>query len=175
MKRNIITCVAILALAFAAGQNIFAQTTGQTDTQNLELKITAVNQAGEVDLTALLTSLSIRYSVELTVLRDLSAQGYEPGQIWLALEITAASDTTLPDALVLAGETEGHGWGLLAQTLNIKPGSAEFFALKEKFGEHNGYVIATMNQEREKIGQENGKRGNGNGGGANGAGKGNKN
>jgi len=175
MKRKIIALAAILALALAAGQNLFAQTIDQTDTAGLEVQITALNQAGEEDLMALLTRLSIQYTVELTVLQDLSAQGYEPGQIWLALEITATSETTLTDALVLVGETEGHGWGVLAQALGVKPGSAEFFALKEKFGEHHGYVIIAMNQEREKNGQENGKRENGKGDGNGGAGKGNRN
>ncbi len=91
MKRKIIALAAILALAFAAGQNLFAQTDDQTDPQDLEDQITAVDQTGQEDLTALLTRLSIQYNVELTVLQDLSAQGYEPGQIWIALEITAAS------------------------------------------------------------------------------------
>lgn len=171
MKRKIVALAAILALALAAGQNLFAQ----TDTQDLEDEITQVNQAGGQDLTALLTRLSIQYSVELTVLQDLSAQGYEPGQLWLALEITAASDKTLADAIVLVGETEGHGWGVLAQALGIKPGSAEFFALKDKLGEHNDNVVAAMNHERGEKDQKNGKSENENGengGGANGAGNG---
>lgn len=157
MKRKIIALAAILALAFAAGQNLFAQTDDQTDPQDLEDQITAVDQTGQGDLTALLTRLSIQYNVELTVLQDLSAQGYEPGQIWLALEITAASTTTLQDALVLVDETEGHGWGVLAQKLGIAPGSAEFFALKEKLEEHNGAMISEMNQNREKNDQGKGK------------------
>ncbi len=160
MKRKIVSLAGILALALVAGQNLFAQ----TDTQDLEDEITQVNQAGQVDLTALLTRLSIQYNVELTVLLDLSAQGYEPGQLWLALEIRSASDKTLADALALVGETEGHGWGVLAQALGIKPGSAEFFALKNKPGEHNDNVVAAMNHEREKNGQENAKRENEDGG-----------
>ena len=173
MKRKIVALAGILALSLVAGQNLFAQ----TDTPDLEDEITQVNQAGEQDLTALLTRLSIQYSVELTVLQDLSAQGYEPGQLWLALEIRSASDKTLADALVLVGEAEGHGWGLVAQALGIKPGSAEFFALKTKLGERNENVVATMNHEREKNGQENGKGENENGennGGGKGEGKGNR-
>ena len=176
MKRKILAFVAILAVAFAAGQNLVAQTTAQTvdptKTQDLEDEITQMNQAGQEDLTALLTRMSTQYNVELSVLLDLSAQGYSPGQLWLALEITATSDTTLANALVLVGETEGQGWGVLAQALGVKPGSAEFFALKEKFGQHKGNVIWAMDLEHEKKGQENGKPENGKGG--NGAGKGNR-
>ena len=173
MKRKIVALAGILALALVAGQNLFAQ----TDKADLEDKITQVNQAGEQDLNALFTRLSIQYSVELTVLQDLGAQGYEPGQLWLALEIRSASDKTLADALVLVGETEGHGWGLLAQALGIKPGSAEFFALKTKLGERNENVVTAMNHEREKNGQGNGKGENKNGennGGGKGEGKGNR-
>ena len=173
MKRKIVAFAGILALALVAGQNLFAQ----TDKADLEDEITQVNQAGGQDLTALLTRLSIQYSVELTVLQDLSAQGYEPGQLWLALEIRSASDKTLADALILVGETEGYGWGVLAQALGVKPGSAEFFALKTKLGERNENVVAAMNHEREKNGQENGKGENENGennGGGKGEGKGNR-
>ena len=171
MKRKIIALAGILALAFVAGQNLFAQ----TDSPDLEDEIAQVNQAGEEDLTALLTRLSVQYNVELTVLLDLNAQGYEPGQLWLALEIRSASDKTLAEALTLVGETKGHGWGVLAQALGIKPGSAEFFALKTKLGERNENMVATMNHEREKNGRENGQRENENGekrGGGSGADKG---
>jgi len=155
MKRKIIALAAILALAFAAGQNLFAQPDDQTDPQDLEDQITAVDQTGQEDLTALLTRLSIQYNVELTVLQDLSAQGYEPGQIWLASKLPR-HPLRLSRCSCPVDETEGHGWAFSPKT-GHSAGSAEFFALKEKLEEHNGSMISEMNQNREKNDQGKGK------------------
>lgn len=164
MKKKIIVLLAMLVLAFATTQGIFAQDTTETD--NLDNEVNALNQAATEDPTALLTKLSVEFSVDLVVLQDLYTQGYTPGQIWLALEITKTSTTTitLQDAILVAGTTEGHGWGVLAQTLGIAPGSADFHALKLNWGQHQGQLIKEMNQEREQNGNGNANDGNGKGG-----------
>lgn len=149
MKRNIITVLTVLALTFAVAQGAFAQ--AAENDYDFENEVNALNQAGVGDPTALLTKLSIEFSVDLVVLQDLYAQGYAPGQIWLALEIANASDTTLQDAILVAGATDGHGWGVLAQTLGIAPGSSEFHALKLSWGEHQGALVRAMKQEREQV------------------------
>ena len=180
MRKKIIVLLAMAVLAFATTQGVFAQDTTQTD--DLDNEVNALNQAATEDPTALLTKLSVEFSVDLVVLQDLYTQGYTPGQIWLALEISKASATTLQDAILVAGSTEGHGWGVLAQSLGIAPGSADFHALKLKWGEHQGQLLKEMNQEREQNGNayakgdENGGKGkggteNGNGGGNKGLGR----
>lgn len=178
MKKKIIVLLAMLVLAFAATQGVFAQDTAETD--DLDNEVNALNQAATEDPTALLTKLSIEFSVDLVVLQGLYTQGYTPGQIWLALEISKASDTTLQDAILVAGMTEGHGWGVLAQALGIAPGSADFHALKLKWGEHQGQMIKEMKQEREQFANANGNENggkwkggseSGNGGGYKGLGK----
>ena len=170
MKKKIIVLLAMAVLAFATTQGVFAQDTTETD--DLDNEVTALNQAATEDPTALLAKLSVEFSVDLVVLQDLYTQGYTPGQIWLALEISKASATTLQDAILVAGTTEGHGWGVLAQNLGIAPGSADFHALKLKWGEHQGQLLREMNQEREQNrnsnengGKEKGETESGNGGG----------
>ena len=101
MKKKIIVLLAMAVLAFATTQGVFAQDTTQTD--DLDNEVTALNQAATEDPTALLTKLSVEFSVDLVVLQDLYTQGYTPGQIWLALEISKASATTLQDAILVAG------------------------------------------------------------------------
>ena len=174
MKKKIIVLIAMAVLAFATTQGVFAQDTTETD--DLDNEVTALNQAATEDPTALLAKLSVEFSVDLVVLQDLYTQGYTPGQIWLALEISKASTTTLQDAILVAGSTEGHGWGVLAQTMGIAPGSADFHALKLKWGEHQGQLLREMNQEREQNGNGNGNEngGKGKGGTENGNGGGNK-
>lgn len=149
MRKNkkIIALLAILAFSFIAAVGLSAQTTGEGD--DLDEELSLVNDEGEQDLEGLLLKLSVEFNVDLVVLQDLSTQGYAPGEIWLALEISQATEKPLAESILLADGVEGHGWGILAQTIGIAPGSAEFFALKQKWGNHQGKIFKEMKQERE--------------------------
>lgn len=179
MRKNkkIIALLAILAFSFIAAMGLSAQTTGEDD--DLDEELSLLNEAGEEDLEGLLLKLSVEFNVDILVLEDLSAQGYAPGEIWLALEISQATEKPLAEAILLADGVEGHGWGILAQTIGITPGSAEFHALKLKWGDHQGKIFKEMKQERENnaYGKNKGEsegpspnsgNGNGNGSGKNG-------
>jgi len=146
-RKRLFAMMIALVLGFAAVGMAVAQTSDTTTTpatttttdpsvtsDDLTDEIATVDSAAALDNTALLTRLSAQFSVELSVLQDLSTQGYSAGQIWLALEISKQSGTPLADAVTTAVSmgTEGHGWGVLAKALGIDPGSAEFFQLKEQ-------------------------------------------
>lgn len=79
---------------------------------------------------ASLQKLALAFNVEMDMLTSLLEQGYTIGQIWLALEIMHATDTSLEEAIPLTADAQGHGWGVLASILGIDPGSEEFHALK---------------------------------------------
>ena len=149
MRKNkkIIALLAILAFSFIAAMGLSAQTTGEDD--DLDEELSLLNEAGEEDLEGLLLKLSVEFNVDILVLEDLSAQGYAPGEIWLALEISQATEKPLAETILLADGVEGHGWGILAQTIGIAPGSTEFHALKLKWGDHQGKIFKEMKQERE--------------------------
>jgi len=146
-SKKIIALLAILAFSFIAAMGLSAQTTGEDD--DLDEELSLVNEAGEEDLEGLFLKLSVEFNVDILVLQDLSTQGYAPGEIWLALEISQATEKPLAEAILLADGVEGHGWGILAQTIGIAPGSAEFHALKLKWGDHQGKIFKEMKQERE--------------------------
>jgi len=175
MRKNkkIIALLAILAFSFIAAMGLSAQTTGEDD--DLDEELSLVNEAGEEDLEGLFLKLSVEFNVDILVLQDLSTQGYAPGEIWLALEISQATEKPLAEAILLADGVEGHGWGILAQTIGVAPGSAEFHALKLKWGDHQGEIFKEMKQERENnaYGKDKGESegpgpnsGNGNGSGS---------
>jgi len=54
----------------------------------------------------------------------------------------------LADAVALAEGTEGHGWGVLAKVLGVKPGSDEFFALKGKILDRGGKIGKEAREEK---------------------------
>ena len=159
MRKNkkIIVLLAMLAFAFTTTQFAFSQES--TETEGFETEIEAIDEAGDENLPALLGMLSVEFEVDILVLEDLSAQGYTPGEIWLALEISLASEMTLEDAILVAEGTDGHGWGVLAQALDIKPGSDDFHALKLRWGDHQGRIVREMKEEREQneVGAQSGQ------------------
>jgi len=191
-KQKLLVFVLVLAVGFGSLYSAAAQTAETTpatttDSTDLQDEIAAVDEAAQIDNTALLTKLSAQFQVDLAVLQDLNAQGYTTGQIWLALEISLQSGKPLTDAVVQAASmnTSGHGWGVLAQALGIDPGSQEFFALKEKLqirtrtmasevaAEHGNRVM--MQQQTQNRAQTGAEQGNAHGAssgksGANGAG-----
>lgn len=192
-KQKLLVFVLVLAVGFGSLYSAAAQTAETTpatttDSTDLQDEIAAVDEAAQIDNTALLTKLSAQFQVDLAVLQDLNAQGYTTGQIWLALEISLQSGQPLADAVVQAASmnTSGHGWGVLAQALGIDPGSQEFFALKEKLqirtrtmasevaAEHGNRVM-TPQQQTQNRAQTGAEQGNAHGAssgksGANGAG-----
>ena len=78
---------------------------------------------------ALLVKLSASFDVPLSSLQALSAQGYKPGEIWLALTLAKVSGKSLDDVISLTVGKQGHGWGVVAQVLGVKPGSPQFVAM----------------------------------------------
>lgn len=104
------------------------------------------------DHAALITRLSEDFGVEQAALEALLAIGHSPGEVWLALEIMAATDVPLDQAVLMAENTEGHGWGELAQALGLAPGSADFMALKEKLGRGKGAQLREQERNNEATG-----------------------
>ena len=191
-KQKLLVFVLVLAVGFGSLYSAAAQTAETTpatttDSTDLQDEIATVDEAAQIDNTALLTKLSVQFQVDLAVLQDLNAQGYTTGQIWLALEISLQSGKPLADAVAQAASmnTSGHGWGVLAQALGIDPGSQEFFALKEKLqirtrtmasevaAEHGNRVMTqqqTQNRAQTGADQDNAHGAGSGKSGANGAG-----
>lgn len=191
IKGKMIMLLGAVALGLVPVSSSYAQTTVPPETTPVAGEVQPVpgvclDEDGDCDHLNLLTRLSETFGVELQALVDLVEQGYEPEEIWLALEIAAVSEgTTFEDALVMAKDQDGHGWGLLAKMVGVKPGSEEFRAMKEKYspwgnggGAAGARDDAVRNNAAHRNGQGNGKQdgqGNGSGNGrGNGRGAGRK-
>ncbi|MDX9784784.1 MAG: hypothetical protein RBT72_08545, partial [Spirochaetia bacterium] len=109
-KHGLVFLFAILA-AFVFTAGVFAQ----------EEEIVDLEALNTLEHEALMIKLQATFRVELRVLEGYVAEGYSPGQLWLALEIARERNMGLNEALVLAQDSDGHGWGLLAQKLGIDP------------------------------------------------------
>jgi len=96
-KQKLLVFVLVLAVGFGSLYSAAAQTAETTpatttDSTDLQDEIAAVDEAAQIDNTALLTKLSVQFQVDLAVLQDLNAQGlYRQGRYGLTLEISLQS------------------------------------------------------------------------------------
>lgn len=56
---------------------------------------------------------------------------YPPADVYLLADCAYRSGTSLDDALRIYEQHHGEGWGAMAKRMGIKPGSAEFHAMKQ--------------------------------------------
>jgi len=84
-----------------------------TDPSGYRAQIAARFRVGEVQITA--------------VLGDVSS----PADAYIVFRLGEMSRRPIDDVLKQYKTSKGKGWGVVAQSLGIKPGSAEFQALKK--------------------------------------------
>ena len=58
----------------------------------------------------------------------------EPGEVYIALEISKISKRPLDEILSVYKKDKTKGWGYIAKSVGIKPGSPEFHQMKNNTG-----------------------------------------
>ncbi|MBX2949245.1 MAG: hypothetical protein KF704_08195 [Crocinitomicaceae bacterium] len=145
------------ALAFTTGVS-YAQDyrTGDAD---LDANLKIVNTKGKENLSDFKLDLSKRFEVPLQKVEDCFTAGMNPGDAFMALQVASIQQIPVDNVIKVYKTDKSKGWGTMAQELGIKPGSAEFHALKGKAKEHsNGNAGKGKGQTKANgKGKENGK------------------
>ena len=68
----------------------------------------------------------------------LTTQRWTPGDVYYACALAYQAHLPCSDVVRTYGKDRGQGWGVVAMRLGIKPGSAQFHALKGQVGKSNG-------------------------------------
>lgn len=123
------------ALAFTTGVS-YAQDyrTGDAD---LDANLKIVNAKGKENLSDFKSGLSKRFDVPLQKVEDCFTAGMNPGDAFMALQVASIQKVPVDNVIKVYKNDKSKGWGAMAQELGIKPGSAEFHALKGKAKEHS--------------------------------------
>lgn len=106
-----------------------AQATGDAA---LDESLQGLNAAVKKDVGGFAKRLAQHYHMpEATVDWLLTTVGMTPGDAYMAAKVSRLSGRS-PEAVAEAYQkNRGKGWGVIARELGIKPGSAEFHALKK--------------------------------------------
>ena len=92
--------------------------------------LSSLNVQARADLPGFKAKLSAQFGVPLPRIEAIVAQVKLPGDAFMCLELGRMAHRP-PETVVRTYQRgKGKGWGVLAKELGIKPGSAEFHALK---------------------------------------------
>lgn len=125
------TTVLALALALTLPATVMA---GGLDAFIKELDVKA-----SADLGAFKADLSITFGVPEQKVNGLFELMTDPGDVYMTLRIGEVANQPIERVVAEHEKSKGQGWGVIAKNLGIKPGSAEFHALKEgRLASHGG-------------------------------------
>lgn len=119
MKKSILFSVALtvlLPLAALAG--------------GLEDFLSNVNVQARVDLPGFSARISNQFGVPLPQVQAVVQAVREPADAFMVFQLGQFSGRQPERVMDVYSRNKGRGWGVIAKELGIKPGSAEFHALK---------------------------------------------
>jgi hypothetical protein len=144
--------IALILIAFTSA-TIYSQISFNTGSTELDANLNTINADAEVDLGIFKADLSAEFNVTTKKLDYMFSIGMEAGEVYLSLEISSIANKPIDDVVKSYSANKSKGWGYIAKEMGIKPGSAEFHALKGN---------SKNKKEKNKGGKGNGK-GNGHG------------
>lgn len=147
----------LLTLFFGTALSINAQNfalSAKSGDVELDASLNEINLKAKSDLNAFKKDLSLEFSIGEPKIEKMLEQQLSPADTYMTLQV---ADLVKKDPdVVLASYTKNKdkGWGAIAKEMGIKPGSAEFHALKGK---------AKNKKDKTKKGKGGEGKGNGKG------------
>ena len=120
-----------LLLALAAFQFVNAQIQFKTGDAELEIKLNEVNKEAKADINLFTSDLNKSTGLAIDKIKDLLKK-LQPAEIVLAEDISIITNKPIDTVIKSYEANKDAGWGKVAKDMGIKPGSAEFHALKGK-------------------------------------------
>ena len=160
--------------------------TPSTGDKVLDTRLDAINTYAAKDQEAFVSGLSSTYHVDRTTLEGMLNQGMSPADVYMTLRLGNVPGQTPEQVEKAYLNNPGKGWGVIAKSLGIKPGSPEFRSLKSEASAFTGKAVKDKNtaaagekaqgKEKGTTGQgsdKSGDSGKGNSGNSGGQGGGN--
>ena len=162
MKRHL---ALVLAACFATGAA--AQVVGYNFRSGdlwVDTQLGYISDYGMRDRTYFVDDLVSSYGAPRYLVNELlDKRHWSPGDVFYASALAYTARRPLLDVTREYDNNKGQGWGVIAQRMGIKPGSAEFHALKGQMGKSKGRYEARGNSGHGKpagVGDGPGNSGN---------------
>ncbi len=112
--------------------------------QGLDAFLDHVNVEARADMNVFAARVSAQFGVPEAQVRIVLGKVSQPADAFMVFQIGQMAHRDADSVLRVYGSHRGRGWGVIAQEMGIKPGSAEFKALKRgdlHFGDHQQLEI----------------------------------
>ena len=126
-------------MAASAGAQVISYSPRSGDVW-IDTQLGSFNTYGRRDRDYFVDDLVTSYGAPRYLVNELlDKRRWEPGDVYYAAALAYQARRPLNDvARLYETEGKGKGWGVVAQRMGIKPGSAEFHALKGQMGKSKG-------------------------------------
>ena len=157
----------VLALGLAFVSTVGAVTVGYNPRSGdvwVDTQLSDINRYGNDQRDYFADDLVGQYGAPRALVNDLlGARHWQPGDVYYACALAYQTHQRCGDVADQYEQNRGQGWGVIAQRMGIKPGSREFFALKDGLGRAHGRFHAHANAHGNNAHGNNGNGNNGNG------------
>lgn len=140
MKIRTVLLATALGLAFAGATSAqvisFNPRTGDV---YMDSQLGYVNDYGRNNRDYFVDDVVNSYGAPRYLVNDLlNTRRWAPGDVYYACALAYQTHRPCGDVAKMYEQNRGQGWGVVAQRMGIKPGSAEFHALKGNVGKSSG-------------------------------------
>ncbi len=127
--------IPLICLLFGS---MFFAFTASADSE-LNFALTELDAAARLDFGSYKADIGLRYNVTDSKIDYWHVNlKMQPSDIFMAAEISILSGKPIERVITIYQKDKARGWGHIAKQLGIKPGSAEFKALKNKANNCSG-------------------------------------
>ena len=139
---NIRTSLLALSLGLSLAGTVSAQTISyspRTGDVWMDSELGQMNDYGRRDRNYFVDDVVSSFGAPRYLVNDLlNNKRWDPGDVYYACAMAYQLRRPCNDVVRTREQNRGQGWGVIAQRMGIKPGSAEFHALKGQVGKSNG-------------------------------------
>ena len=166
MKKSILLLALAASLAFSAGaqaQTVSLNYSPRTGDVWLDTRLGEINTYGRGNPDYFYDDMYSNYGAPREYVRELyEDRRWAPGDIYYACTLAQLLNRPCREIVSDYDRHPGQGWGAVAKRMGIKPGSAQFHALKGRVDKGHGRLKAKGQKPQRSVGSRgsDGKPGN---------------
>ncbi len=98
----------------------------------LDTSLNELNVSAKLDLGSFSAEVTLQWGTPAAQVNAALSQGLQPAEVYFAASLAKLSGKSLDLVISTYKKDKKAGWGAVAKSLGIKPGSKEFKMLKDK-------------------------------------------
>ena len=143
MKTKTLLLAVLLATGSMAASAQVISYSPRTGDISIDTQLGYFNDYGRRDRSYFVDDLVNNFGAPRYLVNELlDNRRWNPGDVYYACALAYQAGRPCSDAVRTYDENRGKGWGVVAMQMGIKPGSAEFHALKGQLGKSKGRFSA---------------------------------